>query len=161
MSKKTIKLLVLDVDGTLTDGSIYINEAGEQTKRFNVKDGMGIVLAQQAGFEVGIISHSFTTGMIQARAENLNLKHLYIGKRPKLEVLHEWLEKLNINIEEVAYIGDDVNDFDIMEAVGCAACPADAIKPIKVIADIVLTHDGGKGAVREFIDSYLLPDATD
>jgi len=156
MSKKEIKLLVLDVDGTLTDGSIYINESGDQTKRFNVKDGMGIVLAQQAGFEVGIISHSFTTGMIEARAKNLNLKHLYIGKRPKLEVLNEWLDKLQISADQVAYIGDDVNDMDIMEAVGLTACPADAMNQIKDMVDVVLTNNGGKGAVREFIDGYLL-----
>ena len=151
-----IKLLVLDVDGTLTDGSIYINESGEQTKRFNVKDGMGIVLAQEAGFQVGIISHSSTGGMIEARANTLKIQHLYIGKRPKLEVLNEWLTKLQISLDQVAYIGDDVNDIDIIQAAGLTACPSDAIQQVKESVDIVLKQVGGRGAVREFIDDYML-----
>lgn len=152
-----IKLLVLDVDGTLTDGGVYISESGEQTKKFNVKDGMGIVTLRQAGIEVGIISHSSVSQMISSRANTLKLNYVYVGNRPKLEVLHEWLEELQLLPEEVAYMGDDINDLDIIGAVGLSACPADAMKVVKERVHHVMTMKGGEGAVREFIDGWLMP----
>ncbi len=151
-----IKLLVLDVDGTLTDGGIYISESGEQSKKFNVKDGMGIVQVQKAGIAVGIISHSNSSGMVEKRASMLKIKHVYVGKQSKLEVLEDWAAKLELSLSEVAYIGDDLNDLEAMEAVGVSACPADAAQLVREKADHVLTKDGGKGAVREFIDLHLL-----
>ena len=156
MKNSSIKMLILDVDGTLTDGGVYIQEDGKQFKKFNAQDGLGIKLAIKAGVDVGIISHSSVTEMVTVRANMLGLKHFYIGQRPKLEVLEEWQKELNIRYEEIAYIGDDVNDLDIMEKVGFRACPANAISKIKEISDVVLTKNGGDGAVREFIDLYLL-----
>lgn len=152
-----IKLLVLDVDGTLTDGGVYISETGEQTKKFNVKDGMGIVMLRKAGVEVGIISHSSVSQMISSRANTLKLKYVYVGNRPKLEVLREWLAELNIKPEEVAYMGDDINDLDIIGEAGLSACPADAIQIVKEQVHHVMTLKGGEGAVREFIDGWLMP----
>lgn len=153
---KHIKLLILDVDGTMTDAGIYIMEDGRQFKKFNARDGIGIKLALQAGIEVGIISHSLVTEMVSARANMLGMKYTYVGQRPKLEVLEEWQRDLGLKDEEIAFIGDDINDYHIMQKVGFCACPADAVDQIREIADVVLTKKGGEGAVREFIDQYLL-----
>ncbi len=151
-----IKMLILDVDGTMTDGGVYIQEDGKQFKKFSAQDGLGIKLAIKSGVDVGIISHSTVTEMVTARANMLGLKHFYIGQRPKLEVLEEWQKELGIDYNSVAYIGDDVNDLDIMERVGFTACPANAIDKVKSIVNVILTKKGGEGAVREFIDRYLL-----
>lgn len=153
---KKIKLLLLDVDGTMTDAGIYIMEDGTQFKKFNARDGIGIKMAIAAGIDVGIISHSIVAEMVSARANMLGMKYTYIGQRPKLEVLEEWQKELGLEDNEIAFIGDDVNDYHIMQKVGFKACPADAVDQIKNIVDVVLEKKGGEGAVREFIDTYLL-----
>ncbi len=155
MTKK-IKFLVLDVDGTMTDGGIYVLEDGSQFKKFNAKDGMGIKLAIKSGIEVGIISHSHTTEMVNSRANMLGMKYIYVGQEPKLKILENWLEEMDISLSEVAFIGDDVNDLSIMQVVGHTACPSDSVKEIKAIAKVILKCKGGEGAVREFIDEHLL-----
>jgi 3-deoxy-D-manno-octulosonate 8-phosphate phosphatase (KDO 8-P phosphatase) len=151
-----IKLLLLDVDGTLTDGGVYVTAKGDQFKRFNAKDGMGIKLAEKAGIRVGIISHSFITEMVTTRANDLGLQYVYVGQEPKMDILNQWMQELSLVPENIAFIGDDLNDREIMQFVGHSACPADAVDPIKSIADVVLTKNGGFGAVREYIDQYLL-----
>ena len=151
-----IKLLVLDVDGTMTDAGVYIMEDGTQFKKFNARDGIGIKLARKSGIEVGIISHSLVTAMVEARANMLGLKYFYIGQEEKLKVLKNWTEELGIFLEQVAFIGDDVNDLEIMKAVGTAACPSDALPAVQAISQIKLTKKGGEGCVREFIDGWLL-----
>lgn len=153
---KKIKLLLLDVDGTMTDAGIYVMEDGRQFKKFNARDGIGIKMAMQAGVDVGIISHSLVAEMVTARANMLGMKHVYIGQRPKLEVLEEWQHELGLKNEEIAFIGDDVNDYHIMQRVGFTACPADAVDQIKNTVDVVLSKNGGDGAVREFIDQFIL-----
>ena len=153
---RKIKLLVLDVDGTLTDAGVYILEDGSQFKKFNARDGLGIKMAMKAGIEVGLISHSLVTQMVESRANMLGMKYYYVGQESKLDILNGWIEKLNLTLDEVAFIGDDVNDKEIMEAVGLTACPSDAVEAIKKVADILLSKKGGKGCVREFIDEYLL-----
>ncbi|MEM9339196.1 MAG: HAD-IIIA family hydrolase [Bacteroidota bacterium] len=155
-SGKEIKLLILDVDGTMTDGGVYVMEDGKQFKKFNAKDGMGIKLALKVGIEVGIISHSLVTTMVESRASMLGMKYCYVGQEPKIDVLNQWLKELNLTTGQVAYIGDDVNDLEIMKLVGLAACPSDSISAIKEIADVILTKKGGDGCVREFVDGYLL-----
>ncbi|MFT5640947.1 MAG: 3-deoxy-D-manno-octulosonate 8-phosphate phosphatase (KDO 8-P phosphatase) [Cyclobacteriaceae bacterium] len=155
MTKK-IKFLVLDVDGTMTDGGIYVLEDGSQFKKFNAKDGMGIKLAIKSGIEVGIISHSHTTEMVNSRANMLGMKYIYVGQESKLKILENWLEEMEISLSEVAFIGDDVNDLSIMQVVGHTACPSDSVKEIKAIAKVILKSKGGEGAVREFIDEHLL-----
>lgn len=151
-----IKLLILDVDGTLTDGGIYITEKGEQFKKFNAKDGMGIVQAMSNGIEVGIISHSSISEMVDKRANMLKMKYVYVGKEPKIEVLDGWLKDLQLSYEEVAFMGDDINDLDIIEKAGLSACPADAVQVVKEKSHHTMQQKGGEGAVREFIDNYLL-----
>ncbi len=153
---KKIKLVILDVDGTMTDGGIYVFEDGRQAKKFNAKDGLGIIRARKAGYEFGIISHSFVTGMVEARAKTIGIERLYIGRESKLEILSKWCEEMKLGMEQIAYVGDDVNDQEVMEHVGLAVCPADAVRDIRSIAHLVLTKNGGDGAVREFIDDYLL-----
>ena len=153
---QNIKLLVLDVDGTMTDAGVYIMEDGSQFKKFNARDGMGIKLAMEAGIEVGIISHSSVRGMVEGRAHMLGLHYCYVGDKSKVEIYKQWMRKMQLKKEEVAYIGDDVNDLEIMKMVGIAACPADAVDEIKKIANILLSKKGGEGCVREFIDQYLL-----
>ena len=152
-----IKLLVLDVDGTMTDGGVYITDQGNQFKKFNARDGLGIKEVMKIGIEVGIISHSLASEMVDTRANMLGIRYFYIGQQEKMEVLQEWVEEMGIDYDHVAYIGDDINDLEIMKKVGVAACPADSVEKIKSISKIVLKKKGGEGAVREFIDQYLLP----
>ena len=151
-----IKLLVLDVDGTMTDAGVYIMEDGKQFKKFNARDGIGINEVRKKGLEVGIISHSLVTGMVEARANMLKLKYFYVGQEPKLHILEKWKAELGVIDDQIAFIGDDINDLDIMQQVGISACPSDAVPAIKKIANIQLQLPGGQGCVREFIDQYLL-----
>jgi len=151
-----IRMLVLDVDGTLTDGGVYIDMNGVQSKRFNIRDGMGITLLQDKGIDVGIISHSRAQAILDERARMLGIRHVYAGKEPKLLVLQRWMLSLSLQRHEVAYMGDDVNDLEVMQHVGLTACPADAHFHVIHAADIVLQRKGGEGCVREFIDRFLL-----
>jgi 3-deoxy-D-manno-octulosonate 8-phosphate phosphatase (KDO 8-P phosphatase) len=154
---KPIKLLLMDCDGVLTRGEMIVNEDGSSTKIFNVKDGMGIKLAQKAGMHTGIISAGTSTGIVERRAEHLGIEHCYVGKRAKLEVLEEWLADLNLTIEEVAYIGDDVNDLPILEKAGLAFCPKNAVAAVKKHPQVrVLKSLGGEGCLREMVEEYLL-----
>jgi 3-deoxy-D-manno-octulosonate 8-phosphate phosphatase (KDO 8-P phosphatase) len=151
-----IKLLALDVDGTLTDGGIYVFDTGIQCRKFNAKDGLGVKRAVSQGLEIGIISHSLVDGMIVKRAEMMDVKRVYVGQAPKLEVLAAWCEELDIGFDAVAYVGDDINDLPVLEAVGLAACPADAMPRVKKACDVVLDKGGGEGCVRELLDRYFL-----
>ena len=151
-----IRLLVLDVDGTLTDGGIYIDAHGVQSKKFNIRDGMGITLLQESGIAVGIISHSRSQTILDERARMLGIKYVYSGKESKLEVLERWKNELSLTSDEIAYIGDDVNDIEVIAYVGLSACPSDAHYKVIRAVDIVLQREGGKGCVREFIDRYLI-----
>ena len=153
---KDIKFLILDVDGTLTDGGIYLSDEGVQFKKFNAKDGLGIRKAVSKGIEVGIISHSYSSKMIDDRANMLGLKYVYVGEKPKLQVVDEWLSELGLSRNEVAYMGDDINDLDVMKLVGCTACPADSSEEVLEISQKIMKKNGGAGAVREFIDEHLL-----
>ncbi len=153
--KKEIKFLGLDVDGTLTDGGMYYTESGEEFKRFDTKDGRGIIELQKQGVEVGLLSSGFKSKIIEGRAKTLNIKRAYVGTDPKLGFLQEWCNDMGIDMKQVAYIGDDINDRDIINAVGFSACPADAMSTIKDIVDVVLSNKGGYGCVREFIEEHL------
>ena len=153
--KKEIKFLGLDVDGTLTDGGMYYTESGEEFKRFDTKDGRGIIELQKRGVKVGLLSSGFKTRIIEGRAKTLGLEKFYVGTDPKIDILKQWSKEMGIDMKEMAYIGDDINDRDIINAVGFTACPADALPTIKNIVDVVLTKNGGYGCVREFIEEHL------
>ncbi|RFC53811.1 KdsC family phosphatase [Brumimicrobium aurantiacum] len=153
---KQIKLLILDVDGVMTDAGMFFSENGDQIKKYNAKDGMAIMALKKSGVDVGIISSGFKLEMVKARAELLMIEHLYVGRDPKLDILNAWCQKLNIQLSEVGIIGDDINDLPVMKSVGFSAAPADAVPAVKEYVDLVLSKDGGRGCVREFIDHYLL-----
>lgn len=155
--KKPIKLFLCDVDGTLTDGGMYYSEDGDELKKFNTRDGMGFQLLREAGIKTGIIT-SEDTKIVGNRAKKLKVDFLYQGKRNggKLAVAKEICEQLSITLDDVAYIGDDVNCVELLEAVGLKACPVDACEEVKAIAGIhVMTKKGGEGCVREFINQIL------
>lgn len=150
--KKKIKLFLSDVDGVLTDAGMYYSENGDELKKFNTHDGMAFQLLREAGIKTGIIT-SENTKIVENRAKKLKIDYLYQGKRDggKLAAAIEMCEKENITIDEVAYIGDDINCYDLLTNVGLAACPADASEQIKNIPNIIcLSKKGGKGVVREF-----------
>lgn len=151
-----IKLLVLDVDGTMTDGGVYIDANGVQSKKFNIRDGMGVTLLHEKGIPVCLLSHSRSNTILNERARMLGIERVYSGKEPKLEVMIRWATELNLTLDQVAYIGDDVNDIELLEKVGLSACPHDAHFSLIKIVDVVLQRNGGQGCVREFIDRFLL-----
>jgi YrbI family 3-deoxy-D-manno-octulosonate 8-phosphate phosphatase len=140
----------------MTDAGMYFTESGDQFKKYNAKDGMAIRALDQFGIQAGIISSGFKLNMVKDRAEMLKIKHIYVGRDPKMEILLDWCDKLEIGLEEVAIIGDDINDLPVIQAVGFSACPADAVVKIKDNVDLVLHKKGGQACVREFIDFYLL-----
>lgn len=146
-----IKLLVMDVDGTLTDGKIYIGAEGEIMKAFHVQDGYAIVhtLAEK-GITPAIITGR-KSKIVEKRAEELKIVHLYQGISDKLSKLKELADGLGVRADEIAYIGDDVNDLDCIRYCGFAGCPADAVPEVLEAVDYVCKRDGGRGAVREFI----------
>lgn len=150
-----IKLFLSDVDGTLTDGGMYYSENGDELKKFNTRDGMGFQLLREAGIKTGIIT-SENTQIVANRAQKLKIDFLLQGKRNggKLAAAEEICKQLGITLNEVAYIGDDINCRELLESVGLAACPADANPIIKNITSInVMSRNGGDGCVREFIES--------
>ena len=154
--KNKIKLFGCDVDGTLTDAGMYYSEDGNETKKFNSKDGMGIRLLREKGILTLIIT-SENTKIVENRTKKLNVDYLYQGVKNKFETIKELLEKLNIRREEFAYIGDDINDKELLEFAGIKACPNDAVGLIKNIENILIMDlKGGEGAVREFIDKHIL-----
>jgi 3-deoxy-D-manno-octulosonate 8-phosphate phosphatase (KDO 8-P phosphatase) len=150
-----IKLLILDVDGTLTDGGIYITEKGDSFKKFNAKDGTAIRYLLKNGIEVGIISASISQEIVRTRAKMLGMKYCYVGDDDKALVLDKWLNDLNITSSQVAFVGDDVNDLTIIKKVGLSACPIDAVDIVKKNVTHILTKTGGEACVREFVEKYL------
>lgn len=152
---KKIKFLVTDVDGVLTDGGVYINQNQEEGKKFDVKDGFAIRQLTQKGFQVGFLSAGFNRAIVQKRAQMLGVQFVYVGKDPKIDILNQWCEQLKINLDQVAYIGDDFFDLEVIERVGISACPSDAINVIKENVNFVIPRKGGKSAVRYFIDEIL------
>ena len=149
-----VKLLALDVDGVLTDGGLYYSNSGEELKKFNVKDGLGIKLVMQAGIEVAIISASDSAATLH-RAKKLGIQRVFIGREKKLPTLKQICEELNLSLAQVAYIGDDLTDLPILQAVGCPITVADAIAENKAHAVYVTELPGGQGCVREICDRLL------
>ena len=155
--KKNIKLFLCDVDGTLTDGGMYYSENGDELKKFNTRDGMGFQLLREAGIKTGIIT-SENTQITKKRAQKLQIDFLFQSQKNKgkLDITKAICQELGISLNEVAYIGDDINCMELLHAVGIKGCPADADDKIKEIPFIqIMTHQGGKGCVREFINMLL------
>jgi 3-deoxy-D-manno-octulosonate 8-phosphate phosphatase (KDO 8-P phosphatase) len=149
-----VQLLVLDVDGVLTDGGLYYTESGEELKKFNVKDGMGIKLILKAGLEVAIITASDAPAT-RHRAQKLGIQHVWMGVEDKFAALKELCDKLDLDLSQVAYMGDDINDLAVMRAVGCPLTVADAMQANRAVAIYTTEKTGGDGAVREICNLLL------
>lgn len=154
--KREIEYLVMDVDGTLTDGKIYIGDTGEVFKAFNVKDGCGIHdILIPAGI-IPIVITGRQSAIVLGRCKELGITEVYQGVSNKMQILNNIIVKNDTDYSHIGYIGDDINDYSCMEAVktagGLAGCPADAVQEIKAISDYVCSKNGGDGAVREFIE---------
>ena len=152
---KKIRLVVLDVDGTLTDGGIYYDANGNEIKRFDVKDGLGIKVAMEAGLKFAILTGR-QSPMVRRRAEELGIQFLLEGIQNKAPALIELSEKTGVFLEEMAYIGDDWNDLQAMMLTGFKACPSDATDEVKHVADYISIYAGGHGAVRDCLKTLLI-----
>lgn len=156
-NNKKIKLFLSDVDGTLTDGGMYYSENGDEIKKFNTRDGMGFQLLREAGIKIGIIT-SENTEIVTRRARKLKVDYLYQSKRHggKLAVARDLCAEMGITLDEVVYVGDDINCLELLSKVGRAFCPNDACEKVKSIQGVnVLSRKGGEGVIREIIDDYL------
>ncbi len=152
---KKIKLLLTDNDGVLTDTGVYYSAKGEELKRFSIRDGMGVErLREFVSVETGIITGEIS-GSVLKRAEKLKISELYLGAKQKHILLKEILKKNKLKAENVAYIGDDVNDVELMKLVGVTAAPADAMPEIKKIVDYICRNKSGNGAFREFAELII------
>lgn len=149
-----LRLLVLDVDGVLTDGGLWTTEAGEVIKRFDVRDGLGIRLLQTAGLEVAWLSGG-KSGATEQRARYLGIVHVLTGVRDKPAALAALQAELGVSREESAFVGDDLNDLAVKPAIGLLVCTADAAAPLRRQADWVLDRNGGDGAVRRLAEEIL------
>ncbi len=150
-----IKMLVTDVDGTLTDGKIYIGSSGEIMKAFDIKDGYALAHVLPANGIIPVIITGRESDIVKERAKELGIKELHQGISDKLSVLKEIAAEYGINQDETAYIGDDLNDLECIKYCGLTACPSDAFFEIKEYVDYICSSEGGRGAVREFI-TYIL-----
>jgi len=144
------RLLALDVDGVMTDGGMYVTSDQKEMKKFNTRDGLVLRIAKKNNIEVGFISNGMMEDLIGYRAQMLYVERYYVGNDKKLPVLEGWCKELGIELSQVAYIGDDINDLDVIRKVGLSACPSDAAPAVKAEVNIVLRTKGGKGCVREF-----------
>ncbi len=148
------KILVLDVDGTLTDGKIYMSHDGELMKSFNIKDGYALSRLKNKGI-IPVIITGRESVIVEKRCAELGIDEIYQGVSDKAATLKNVCTKLNITLDECAYIGDDLNDLECMELCGISACPRDAVAEVKEKVHYVCSSKGGEGAVREFCD-YLI-----
>jgi YrbI family 3-deoxy-D-manno-octulosonate 8-phosphate phosphatase len=150
-----IKLLLTDCDGVLTDGGVYYGEAGEELKKFDIRDGMGVErLRNIAGVTTGIVTGELSPSVVK-RAEKLKITELHLGAKDKPAVVKEIISRLKLQPEEVLFIGDDTNDLAVMKLVGLSACPANAISFVKEVADIVCETNGGGGCFREIAELII------
>jgi 3-deoxy-D-manno-octulosonate 8-phosphate phosphatase (KDO 8-P phosphatase) len=149
-----IRAIALDVDGVLTDGGVWWGPNGEEWKRFSFSDIMGVSLARRAGIILGLISGE-DSPLVDRYAAKMHIKHVYKGCRAKAVALREFSNATGVGLEEICFIGDDVNDLPAMEIAGFAAAPSDAARDVLSLVDFVSKHTGGNGAVREFIETVL------
>ena len=151
---KRIRLFATDVDGVLTDAGMYYSESGEELKKFNTRDGMGIKLLQRAGLITAIVTQE-RTKLVARRGEKLMIPEVHQGVMDKLSLVREMAERHALSMEQVAFIGDDINDLAALKAVGFSATPADGVPQVVAEVDYVCAKKGGEGAVREIIDMIL------
>lgn len=151
---RRIKLLAMDVDGVMTDGTIWVSPDGEVTKRFHIRDGHGLVFLPRYGVELAILSGREDAATTR-RAEDLRIPHVLQGLRKKLPAAVALAKKLKISLDEIAFVGDDINDVPVIEAVGLGCAPADASREARRAARFVAPHAGGQGALRDVAELLL------
>lgn len=149
-----IRLFATDVDGVLTDGGMYYAESGDEWKKFNTRDGMGIKLLQRAGIVTAIVTQE-RTKLVARRAEKLAIPELHQGVMDKLSCVREMAARYGLTLSQVAYIGDDINDLETLKAVGFSAAPADGMPLVVATVGYVCQKKGGEGAVREIIEMIM------
>ena len=152
---KLIKLVITDVDGVLTDGGMYYSEKGEILKKFNAKDGMGVEILSQYKIKTILLTRE-NSNIVKKRGSKIKTAATYIGILNKKSQLKKISKKFKVPFTRIAYIGDDLNDLEIMKLVGFAATPADGIKDLRKIVDYVCKNNGGHGAFREIADLLVL-----
>ena len=152
---KKIKFVLTDSDGVLTDTGVYYSATGEEFKRFSIRDGMGVErLRNELNIQTGIITGELS-GSVKTRAAKLKITELYLGAKEKDKLLVDILSKNDLTAENVAFIGDDYNDYELLKLIGLSACPSDAMPKIKNIVDYVCSAKGGKGAFSEFAEMII------
>lgn len=151
---RRIRLVAMDVDGVLTDAGMYYSESGDEWKKFNTRDGMGIKLLQRAGLVTALITQEQTKLVIR-RGEKLEIPEIHQGIRDKLAALRQITSKYGLTLAQVAYIGDDINDLESLKAVGLSAAPADCVPSVSKVVRYRCRKKGGEGAVREVADLIL------
>jgi 3-deoxy-D-manno-octulosonate 8-phosphate phosphatase (KDO 8-P phosphatase) len=149
-----IRLFATDVDGVLTDAGMYYSESGDEWKKFNTRDGMGIKLLQRVGLITAIVTQE-RTKLVARRAEKLAIPELHQGVMDKLLCVREMAARHGLTLSQVAYIGDDINDLETLKAVGFSATPADGVPQVAAVVDYICQKKGGEGAVREIIEMIL------
>ena len=158
--KSKVRLFAMDVDGVLTDGGMYYSEQGEVLKKFNTRDGMGIEVLREKGIILVLITQE-ESKIVLKRAEKLKVEEVYIGVKDKLQVIKELAQKYGLTLDDVAYIGDDVNDLAVLKEVGVSFAPSDATPEVQQVVHHVLSRKGGEGVVREAVQLILDDEARD
>ena len=150
-----IKFVIFDFDGVFTDGKIIFDNSGNPLKHYNAKDGNGIFRLIDNNFKLGVISGWKNNKSQKSILEHFGIKKFSLGSNEKLKIINEWCKELKISLNEIAYMGDDLNDIEAMKEVKLSGCPNDAVEEVKNISNFISTKNGGNGAVREFCD-YIM-----
>jgi 3-deoxy-D-manno-octulosonate 8-phosphate phosphatase (KDO 8-P phosphatase) len=151
---KNITTFIFDVDGVLTNGNILITETGDQLRQYNIKDGYAIQLAMKKGFNVCVITGAKSES-VALRLRGLGIQHIYLGASYKIPFFLDYIQKMDLENEEIVYVGDDLPDQEIMERVAISVCPADGVHEIKEICTHISAFNGGAGVVRDIIEKVL------
>jgi 3-deoxy-D-manno-octulosonate 8-phosphate phosphatase (KDO 8-P phosphatase) len=149
-----ITTFIFDVDGVLTDGSVFVTNEGEMLRTMNIRDGFALKAAVESGYNVCIISGGSNEG-VRVRLRNLGITDIHLGSPDKVKTYQEYIELYNISPEQVVYMGDDIPDYHVMQLVGLPTCPQDASPEIKAISKYISHKNGGKGAAREVIEQVM------
>lgn len=150
------KMVIIDVDGTLTDGGMYVSSSGEQIRKFHTRDTLALHrLVSRYHLPFGLVSAGTHAALLEVLSRQLGISHVYAGTLPKVTIIQQWLDELNLGWQQIAYLGDDLNDLPVFSRVGCAACPADAATQVRQAARVVLSRKGGAGCIREFLEEVL------
>lgn len=154
MKNNLPKLVVTDIDGVWTDGGMYYDNTDLEFKKFNTKDSTGVFYLKKLNISIAIVTGE-NTQIVERRAKKLNINHLYMGVKNKLKVVEELCKSLDVRLCEVAYIGDEINDYEIIQKVGISGCPSDANELIKPLVSYLLEKKGGEGAFLEFVEKII------